>query len=106
MEASPEIQGSLARRMTIAPPTIAGAWVPCCNPECLRSIRRSYVICLQSLNAIRRCQTSNSRGFNIGEFREMVKVRHDAEFAGLVSREIGSSDVLSPNIVLSSQAIG
>jgi hypothetical protein len=32
----------------------------------------------------------------------MVKVRHDAEFAGLVSGEIGSSEVLSPNIVLSS----
>ena len=26
----------------------------------------------------------------------MVKVRHDAEFAGLVSGEIGSSEVLSP----------
>ncbi len=26
----------------------------------------------------------------------MVKVRHDADFAGLVSGEIGSSEVLSP----------
>ena len=32
----------------------------------------------------------------MGEFRAMVKVRQDAEFAGLVSGEIGSSEVLSP----------
>jgi hypothetical protein len=90
--------------LSAAPPTIAdlqaegvaGACVTCRTPDCPRSIRRSYVICLQSLNAIRRCQTSNCRGFNVGEFREMVKVSQDAEFAGLVSGEIGSSEVLSP----------
>jgi hypothetical protein len=64
---------------------VAGARVTCCNPVCLRSIRRSHVIRSQSLNAIRPYQTSNCRRFNIGEFREMVKVRHDADFAGLLS---------------------